>query len=53
MATYTILLVLMVLTRHQYIYDNTKQIEEIAYLVNGTIKWKSKNMPEWIRKILK
>jgi predicted ABC-type ATPase len=35
------------------IYDNTKQIEEIAYLINGTIKWKSKNMPKWIRKILK
>ncbi|RMD04173.1 ATPase [Clostridium autoethanogenum] len=35
------------------IYDNTKQIEEIAYLVNGAIKWKSENMPKWIRKILK
>ncbi|OAA84804.1 zeta toxin family protein [Clostridium ljungdahlii] len=35
------------------VYDNTKQIEEVAYLVNGTIKWQSKNMPKWIRKILK
>ncbi len=35
------------------IYDNTKKIEEIAYLVNETVKWKSENMPKWSGSILK
>lgn len=34
------------------IYDNTKQIEQIAYFVNGNVKWKSENMPKWIRKVI-
>ncbi|MBE6065296.1 zeta toxin family protein [Clostridium cochlearium] len=29
------------------IYDNTKNIEQIAYLVNGNVKWKSENIPKW------
>lgn len=35
------------------IYDNTKNIEQIAYLVNETIKWKSENVPKWSGSILK
>jgi len=27
------------------IYDNTKRIEEIAYIVKGNLKWISENMP--------
>jgi len=34
------------------VYDNTKQIEEIAYLVNGNVKWKSESMPKWSRKVI-
>ncbi|AND85506.1 ATPase [Clostridium tyrobutyricum] len=45
--------ILMLVCDETNIYDNTKQIEEIAYLINGAIKWKSKNMPKWSRKILK
>lgn len=35
------------------LYDNTKNIEQVAYLVNETIKWKSENMPKWSCSILK
>lgn len=35
------------------IYDNTKQIEEIAYAVNGSVRWISEDMPTWINSILK
>ncbi|MDP4177539.1 MAG: zeta toxin family protein [Bacillota bacterium] len=35
------------------IYDNTKQIEEIAYIVNGNLIWASENMSAWVDPILK
>ncbi|GAA0735133.1 zeta toxin family protein [Clostridium oceanicum] len=35
------------------IYDNTKSIEEIAYLINGIIEWKSENIPKWSEEIFK
>lgn len=35
------------------IYDNTKRIEGVAYLVNGNVKWKSVDMPKWSNCILK
>lgn len=35
------------------LYDNTKNIEQIAYFVNETIKWKSENVPKWSGSILK
>lgn len=33
------------------IYDNTKQIGEITYIVKGNLKFISENMPVWIDSI--
>lgn len=35
------------------IYDNTNRFKEIAYIANGTIRWKGNIMPKWSQEILK
>ena len=34
------------------IYDNTNKFEQIAYIVNGELKWKSSVLPNWTKNIL-
>lgn len=34
------------------IYDNTARFEQIAYMVNGELKWKGSNLPNWAKNIL-
>ena len=34
------------------IYDNTNKFEQIAYIVNGELKWKSSVLPNWAKNIL-
>jgi predicted ABC-type ATPase len=34
------------------IYDNTNKFEQIAYIVNGELKWKSIVLPNWAKDIL-
>ncbi|WP_411682380.1 hypothetical protein [Clostridium thailandense] len=31
------------------IYDNTNKFEQIAYIVNGELKWKSVVLPNWTK----
>lgn len=35
------------------IYDNTRNIDEIVYLVNSNVIWKSDYIPKWLNEILK
>jgi predicted ABC-type ATPase len=33
------------------IYDNTNKFEQIAYIVNGELRWKSTVLPNWAKEI--
>lgn len=35
------------------IYDNTNKFEQIAYIVNGELRWKSVVLPNWVKDIFK
>jgi len=35
------------------IYDNTNKFEQIAYIINGEIRWKSVDLPNWAKYIFK
>lgn len=35
------------------IYDNTDKFEQIAYIVNGELRWKSVVLPNWAKDIIK
>jgi len=45
MATYTI-------CNEINIYDNTNKFKRVAYICNGTIKWKRDILPNWSNNIL-